>query len=306
MRKLAFLLFFFGLTTCFAQIQPTKEALDKVMTFHTSATIGEESDFYIASAKTFWIDWGNGVWKAYPAAGAAFYAGGILKGSTVRVAGQKVWNVTVRMPITKMDLTKNDELVELVDNLSAAIQTSTIDFSGNPKLRYINLGRYYDIDGKGTLETLDLSHNPNLESVYLNNHQLKSLVFSPEAIELGRRGFIWLFGNKLDEEAMTKLVQSLPDMNNKDFVPEIKLLLAKGVGKEENVLSKKNYIALQQKGYQLTYTNNDLILPPTGIRSVGDEPKSETPIYDLSGRRITSVHHGLYIQNKKIKLEKKR
>ena len=92
MRKLVFLLFLFGLTTCFAQIQPTKEALDKVMTFHTSATIGEESDFYIASAKTFWIDWGNGVWKAYPAAGAAFYAGGILKGSTVRVAGQKVWN----------------------------------------------------------------------------------------------------------------------------------------------------------------------------------------------------------------------
>ena len=303
MRKLVFLLFLFGLTTCFAQIQPTKEALDKVMTFHTSATIGEESDFYIASAKTFWIDWGNGVWKAYPAAGAAFYAGGILKGSTVRVAGQKVWNVTVRMPITKMDLTKNDELVELVDNLSAAIQTSTIDFSGNPKLRYINLGRYYDIDGKGTLET---SHNPNLESVYLNNHQLKSLVFSPKAIDLGRRGFIWLFGNKLNEEAMTKLVQSLPDMNNKDFVPEIKLLLAKGVGKEENVLSKKNYTALQQKGYQLTYTNNDLILPPTGIRSVGDEPKPETPIYDLSGRRITSVHHGLYIQDKKIKLEKKR
>ena len=229
MCKLVFLLFLFGLTTCFAQIQPTKEALDKVMTFHTSATIGEESDFYIASEKTFWIDWGNGVWKAYPAAYRASYAGGVLKGSTVRVAVQKVWNVTVRMPITKMDLTKNDELVELVDNLSAAIQTSTIDFSGNPKLRYINFGRY-DIDRKGTLETLDLSQNPNLMTVYLNNHQLKSLVFSPKAIDLGRLGFIWLFGNKLNEEAMTKLVQSLPDMNNKDFVPEIMLLLAEGVG----------------------------------------------------------------------------
>lgn len=74
-----------------------------------------------------------------------------------KLKGLQYYNVA-KTAMTKVDVTHNPELVELVASYNDGIKS--IDLSGNPKLQYLN------VECNTNLQNLDLSHNPRLYHLY--------------------------------------------------------------------------------------------------------------------------------------------
>ena len=73
------------------------------------------------------------------------------------IKGLQYYNVA-KTAMTKIDVTHNPELLELVASYNDVIKS--IDLSGNPKLQYLN------VECDTNLRSLDLSHNPRLYHLY--------------------------------------------------------------------------------------------------------------------------------------------
>lgn len=257
-KSMLFLLVMFFISTkAFSQDNPTELALSKMMNMTTTAEVGTSEKFYIASRDKFWIDWGNGTWVAYPPAEAAFFAGGKVKGSAIRIAGESVWDLGVELPISEIDLRKNDQLESLINNTAQSINVKSIDFSGNPKLRVVNLMR--TISNRGQLESLNLINNHKLTFLNVANHKLKSLIISKQALRLEK---IFMYGNNISGRDMDDFISSLPIVEDRNAVPKIWILTAEGKGEEGNRIYAENMRVAKHKGYQLLDSDNDLVEDP--------------------------------------------
>ena len=122
--------------------------------------------------------------------------------------------------LTNLDLSKNTELVEvscagnqlksltiltatnLEDLNCSRNQLTDLDVSGNTRLKYINVSQ-------NRVRGLNVAQCTLLKILICNDNQLQTLLFSEEQTSMAE---VYLQCNQIKDEAMTALVESLPQM----------------------------------------------------------------------------------------------
>ena len=125
--------------------------------------------------------------------------------------------------LTELDLSQNSALRKLACNFN---QLKALDLSKNTaltllscyrnQLTVLNLPKNTNLEGlycsNNQLKALDLSTNTKLKKIDCHDNQLSALDVSPlnELVELS------CYGNQIEGKEMTRLINSLPDLSDKD------------------------------------------------------------------------------------------
>ena len=165
--------------------------------------------------------------------------------------------------LTELDISKNTKLVKLVcgNNILSSLDVSnatelqyldcrhnsieTLDVSKN-----LNLERLDCFDNK--LTSLDVSKNTKLDYVECYSNQLESLLICSSVAD----GYYDLgcFENKLDEAAMTALIEALPTAQQSDATV---WLYDNSDSNEGNELTDAHIAAAKAKGYTVRIRESD-------------------------------------------------
>ena len=209
-----------------------------------------------------------------------------------------------RNQLTTLDLSKNP----IMENLYVAgNHLTTLDVSKHSLLRQLECEN-------NQLTTLDLSNKPNLESLYCDNNKLTALDFSETPVIRSLR----FYNNKIKGTAMDKLVNSLPQYQDKWGGTEGTFRALTTKATEGNTMTTTQVAVAKAKSwtpyygiYQETYEGEDYYSAweeyagsdPTaieGIESDTSASKNGSDVYfDLSGRRVTAPTKGVYVKNGK-------
>ena len=178
---------------------------------------------------------------------------GNLTTNEVRINGDIDYFYCVSEPISSIDLSNAQNLLDLqiVDT-----DITSLDISKNIKLeqlrcqnnklisldasKNVNLSTIYCFYNQ--LTSLDFSQNKNLEELSCHDNQLTSLLVSSEGVGIR---FLSIYYNQLDEDAMTALIESLPNADpvNHNF-------FMKWSSDEGNVVTDSHRNAARAKGYR--------------------------------------------------------
>ena len=171
---------------------------------------------------------------------------------------------------------------------------TTLDVSKNTALLYIQCNG-------NQLATLDVSKNIVLKELYCYNNQLTGMDLSRNTalIRLG------CYQNQIKDEAMDRLVESLPTINNMNAY--LYLIYNENEGNE--ITSKqvaaaraKNWIPQYYAKYdEDTYWWTDYDGWDSDVDAIGtihDEMK-DGAAYNLAGQRVKKIQKGIYIINSK-------
>ena len=165
--------------------------------------------------------------------------------------------------LTELDISKNTKLVRLVLGTN---MLSSLDVSNATELQYLdcrynsietldvsknlNLERLDCYDNK--LTSLDVSKNTKLDRVECESNQLESLLICSSVA--GGYEFLTCYKNKLDEAAMTALIEALPTAQQSDAKV---LLYDNSDSNELNKLTDAHIAAAKDKGYMVMIKESD-------------------------------------------------
>ena len=165
--------------------------------------------------------------------------------------------------LTELDISKNTKLVRLVLGTNIL---SSLDVSNATELQYLdcrynsietldvsknlNLERLDCYDNK--LTSLDVSKNTKLDRVECESNQLESLLICSSVA--GGYEFLTCYKNKLDEAAMTALIEALPTAQQSDAKV---LLYDNSDSNELNKLTDAHIAAAKDKGYMVMIKESD-------------------------------------------------
>ena len=186
--------------------------------------------------------------------------------------------------LTTLDVSKNTALLDLGCSYN---QLTTLDISKNMALGTLACGG-------NQLTALDLTRNTALGMLWCNNNQLTALDLSKNQL----LGYLECYGNMIKGGAMDSLIDDLPLING--------LVVIYSTGKNEgNVCTKSQVAAAKKKGWLVWYYDVETGWTyeyegsdPTGIVLPTTEAEdANTPIYDLSGKRVNNLQgkKGVYI-----------
>ena len=165
--------------------------------------------------------------------------------------------------LTELDISKNTKLVRLVLGTNIL---SSLDVSNATELQYLdcrynsietldvsknlNLERLDCYDNK--LTSLDVSKNTKLDRVDCSSNQLESLLIC-SSVAYGYE-ILTCYKNKLDEAAMTALIEALPTAQQSDARV---LLYNNSDSNELNKLTDAHIAAAKDKGYTVRIKESD-------------------------------------------------
>ena len=165
--------------------------------------------------------------------------------------------------LTELDISKNTKLVRLVLGTN---MLSSLDVSNATELQYLdcrynsietldvsknlNLERLDCYDNK--LTSLDVSKNTKLDRVDCSSNQLESLLIC-SSVAYGYE-ILTCYKNKLDEAAMTALIEALPTAQQSNAKV---LLYDNSDSNELNKLTDEHIAAAKDKGYTVRIRESD-------------------------------------------------
>ena len=146
------------------------------------------------------------------------------------------------------------------------------------------------------LTELNLSKNAALKTLSCNENQLASLDLSAcKALTT-----IYCYQNKIGEDAMERLVESLPKVDEWDGAS---LYVIYG-GEDQNVINTLQVEAAKEKGWQTKRWDDEawdwvdyVGSEPIGIKDIKSQPSTDSIWYDMNGRRLQGkpTQKGIYI-----------
>jgi hypothetical protein len=184
--------------------------------------------------------------------------------------------------IPSIDISKNNLLLNL--NISTN-KLSTIDVSKSPQLQVLGCA-------KNNISSLDFSKSEMLSSLDCSENNLTKLDMSNNY----HLSDLWCYDNMIKDADMDALIASLVDRSSYDtqgtmrgFDPFNNI--------EHNVITKKQVADAKARGWNVTdadkndYPGTD----PSGISSEQADGATVVAIYNISGRRISKMQHGVNI-----------
>jgi len=208
--------------------------------------------------------------------------------------------------ITSLDVSKNNALKSLYCENN---QLTSLNVSNNTLLEY--LGCY-----SNQIPSLDVSKNTALKSLYCENNQLTSLNVSNNTLLEYLRCYtnqitsldvskntvlteLYCYKNQIFGTAMDELINSLHQNSTNERCGLWIIVPGKNEG---NVCTTTQAVAIKAKGWTpyywdssqkswLEYAGSD----PSYIKQTQIEIDEHTPIYDLSGRRLSQPGKGISI-----------
>ena len=178
--------------------------------------------------------------------------------------------------LKSLDLSNNTVLNWL---LCSNNEIKELDVSKNTLLIYISIGN-------NKVKSLDVSKNTALEYLYCYTNELTQLDVSNNTV----LSFLSCYENNIKEEAMDKLVSSLPQ-NNTDKMYSFRVI---GDENEGNVITGKQVLTAMAKKWLPQYKEDSQWHEIDGI-SVVQADKRSASVYSLSGQRLTSPRKGVNI-----------
>ena len=163
--------------------------------------------------------------------------------------------------LTELDLSQNSALRKLACNFN---QLKALDLSKNTaltllscyrnQLTVLNLPKNTNLEGlycsSNQLAALDVSTNTKLKEIDCHDNQLSALDVSPlnELVELS------CYGNQIEGKEMTRLINSLPDLSDKDAGT---IIVIQEPFPEGNVCLKSDVVIAQGKKWFVQKYNTD-------------------------------------------------
>jgi hypothetical protein len=270
----------------------------------TSAAVGETMDLYVESTNSLTYDGlifdnDEGQYPTYDITSQDIYLLGnitILYCDDSPTTKLDVSNVVTlqhlscrNTSITSLDVTKNTALLSL--NYGGTGIHTPVDVSQNTNLQTLSCQG-------DELTTLDVSKNTKLTTLYCDGNQLQSL----DVTKNTRLQTLQCYGNHLQGAQMDALIASLVDRTG-TTAGKIIVACDDETDANRNVCTTAQVAAAKAKNWSCyisdTYGNlSDYAgSEPTGISNVQTDDTGDVPaaIYDLSGRRIQQMRHGVNI-----------
>lgn len=187
--------------------------------------------------------------------------------------------------LTSLDISKQTELKDLVCSENAL---KSLDVSKNKSLRTL-------FCAQNQLTSLDVSSNPDIYWLWCGGNHIISLDVSNNKL-LER---LEVYGNNIKGSDMDDLINSLPRVGTpiKMEGNECKFIVVRDYN-ENNVCTTEQVAAIKTKGWipynestNKEYSGND----PSGIEEILIDADENTPVYDLSGKRLSEPRKGINI-----------
>lgn len=226
----------------------------------------------------------------------------ITTSKTITIAGDVTSLFCMDEQLTDLDVSNDPALKILAcdDN-----PLTKLDVSKNPNLTTL----FCD---NNSLTNLDVSNNPKLTELYCSKNKLTSLDLSKNK-ELMK---LYCYGNQIKGAKMDALIASLVDRSSMDQ-NGVMVGIDPTNASESNVITKTQVAAAKKRGWDVYCIDPSAeigISPyagsvPSAINDVQtDDNATIMFIYDLSGRRIPQLQHGVNIvkmsNGKTIKIKK--
>jgi len=186
--------------------------------------------------------------------------------------------------LQKLDLSKNQAL-ELLD--CGGNQLTSLDLSQNKILTELSCR-------DNQLTSLDVLQNTALELLYCDRNKLTALVL-PEG--MNRIEELFCYSNQIKGEAMTSLVESLPQA----FGNGLFIVIDTADNNEQNEISTDQVAEAKGKGWNVLNEDGTQYPGTTDIHSIDNGELAIDNYYTLDGRKLQAMPtvKGVYIVNGK-------
>ena len=183
--------------------------------------------------------------------------------------------------LSSLDVSKNTLLTDLSCHYN---NLATLDVSNNPELTYLNCNN-------NQLTTLDVSNNTQLTDLICFNNQLLTLDLTNNTALID----LYCSNNLIKNEYMDVLVSSLPVQNNATLC-----VIDLSNETEGNICTKTQVRTAKKKGwFVMAYDGNNYIeykgSAPTGIQYNTLDKETNSPIYNINGRKLETPQKGINI-----------